>query len=29
MLGFVIGCFTGGLFGFILATVLFCDPYDD
>lgn len=29
MLGFIIGCFAGGLFGFVVAAVLFVDPYDD
>lgn len=29
MLGFVIGCFAGGLFGFVISAVLFSDPYDD
>ena len=29
MLGFIIGCFAGGLFGFCAAAVLFVDPYDD
>jgi hypothetical protein len=29
MLGFVIGVFTGGLFGFVISAVLFADPYDN